>query len=138
MPSMLVVDANVLFSFFKYNSERRKLIELLFMSDVKLFTPSFAFRELLSDKQRIMKFSRINEVTFAYLFSLLEKVIEQFSKSSWEHLLNDASKLSPHEKDNPYFALALLLNSSIWSDEKAFKEQSNVVVYSTSDLFRVF
>src|SRR3989338_6873304 len=123
MPSMLVVDANVLFSFFKYNSERRKLIELLFMSDVKLFTPSFAFRELLSDKQRIMKFSRINEVTFAYLFSLLDKVIEQFPKTSWENFIKDASKLSSKEKRYPDFAIAFLLNLSIWSDEKAFKEQ---------------
>ena len=38
--------------------------------------------------------------------------------------MQEARKLSPHYKDAPYFALALSINSPIWSNEKKFEEQS--------------
>ena len=41
---------------------------------------------------------------------------------------------APHAKDVPYFALALSLNCPIWSDEKSFKKQNKVEVYSTADV----
>ena len=43
-------------------------------------------------------------------------------------------KLAPHPKDAEYFALALRFVFPIWSNEKAFKKQSKVKVFSTSDL----
>jgi len=38
------------------------------------------------------------------------------------------------EEVEKYFALALRFDFSIWSNEKAFKKQSKVKVFSTSDL----
>ncbi|MCK4476655.1 MAG: hypothetical protein KAU16_08005 [Methanophagales archaeon] len=43
--------------------------------------------------------------------------------------------MAPHLKDVEYFALALKLDFPIWSNEKAFKKQSVVKVFSTPDLF---
>jgi predicted nucleic acid-binding protein len=43
-------------------------------------------------------------------------------------------EIAPHEEDIPCFALALALNSPIWSNEKEFKNQSKIKVFSTSDI----
>ena len=43
--------------------------------------------------------------------------------------------LAPHLKDVEYFALALKLDCPIWAQEKAFKKQSGVKIFATSDLF---
>ncbi|HJH26066.1 MAG TPA: hypothetical protein C5S37_04650 [Methanophagales archaeon] len=64
--------------------------------------------------------------------------MEIYPKGKYEEALSEAEKISPHSqdihKDDPYFALALSFNAPIWSDEKAFKKQSVVEVFSTSDL----
>jgi len=46
----------------------------------------------------------------------------------------EAKLLAPHLKDVEYFALALRFDFPIWSNEKAFKKQSKVKVFSTKDL----
>ena len=50
---------------------------------------------------------------------------------------NDAMKISPYSKDVPYFALALAFNAAIWSDEKAFKKQDKVKIFSTEELKKI-
>ena len=49
--------------------------------------------------------------------------------------ISEAKVLAPHLKDVEYFALALKLDCPIWAQEKAFKKQSGVKVFATSDLF---
>jgi hypothetical protein len=46
-----------------------------------------------------------------------------FSRLEYAGKLSEGLKLAPHPKDFP-----------IWSNEKAFKKQSKVKVFSTSDL----
>ncbi|MFB6216717.1 MAG: PIN domain-containing protein [Candidatus Aenigmatarchaeota archaeon] len=134
-PRLLIVDANILFSFFKKDSARRRIIKRLSNRGSKLISPDFVMEELLSDKEKIMRFAKINELEFNFLFSLLERKIETFSKSKYEEFISEGKEISPHDKDVPYFALALSLNSSIWSGEKAFKkEQSQIKALSTREL----
>ena len=134
----LVVDANILFSCFSPSSARRKLIGALPRFEFKLISPDFAFEELAKDKVRVRKYSGITELEFIIFFSLLEKKIEPMSKLEYDKFLSKAKELSTHTKDIPYFASALSLNCAIWSDEKAFKQQSKVKVYNTSDLLKEF
>ena len=140
LPNELIIDANILFSFFKSDSVRRHLIEELLNNDCKLSSPEFALKELLSDKEKIIKFSGISESDFTFNFSILEKEIKVVLEDEYEEFLSEANKISPHNnstKDDPYFALALSYNSPIWSDETAFKEQSKVKVFSTKDLLKL-
>ena len=137
LPRMLVADASILFSFFKSNSDRRAIIEELPALGSKLISPKFAFRELSGKKERIKKYGKINELAFSFIFSLLEKKVEPFSEETYREFLAEANKISPHAEgtdDDPYFALALALNSSIWSDEIAFKRQSRIKVFNTKEL----
>ena len=138
LPKILVVDASILFSFFKHDSDRRRIIEGLPNFGCRLISPKFVFEELSNSKEKIKKFGKVNELAFTFLFSLLDMKIESFSEDSYKDFLLEAKKISPHSKqvtkDDPYFALALSLNCAVWSDEKSFKKQSKVKVYSTSEL----
>ena len=136
----LIVDASILFSFFNIDSARRLLIESSAIIGFKLISPDFAFDELADDKDEIQKYSKINELEFIILFSLLEKKIESFSQDVYRKFLPKANKISPHgkqAKDDPYFALALALNWAIWSDEAAFKLQSSVKLLNTKELLEL-
>ena len=135
----LVVDANVLFSFFKPESFTRKLLELLYVKGIKLYIPDFELDELLSLKTRICEYGKINEDEFMTSFILLSEIFEVISKLQYEAFISKADKLLlGHTKDIPYFAIALSLKCSIWSNEKRFKEQSEVDIYSTDDIKRLF
>lgn len=140
LPKLLIVDANVLFSFFEKGSTRRRLINQLSDRGSRLLSPDFVLEELTSNEGKIMKTAKIDRVEFSFLFSLLERKVETIVKSEYEDSLSEAGGISPHEeetKDDPYFALAMSLNAPIWSDEKEFKEQSQVKVLSTRELLKL-
>ena len=89
------------------------------------------------DKGKIMKYAGIDELKFILFFSVLEKKIETISRSEYDNFLPKSKEIAPHIKDAPYFALALSLNCPIWSDEKAFKKQSAVKIFSTAELIKL-
>ncbi|MBI2499481.1 hypothetical protein HYV88_04535 [Candidatus Woesearchaeota archaeon] len=137
LPSLLVVDASILFSFFKKDSDRRVIIEILPSLGCKLISPEHMFEELSKEREKIKRFGGINELAFTFLFSLLDNKIESFSEDMYTEFLAEASKISPHKdstKDDSYFALALKLNCPIWSDETAFKQQARIKVFNTKEL----
>jgi len=136
LPRTLIIDASILFSFFNKDSARRRIIEELPNLGCELISPEFAFKELMSDKEKIMKYGKINELSFSFLFSLLLRKVEPVSKKEYEEFMSEANKLSPHNKqtkDDPYFALALSFNLPIWSDEDEFKQQSKIEIFDTKD-----
>ncbi|MCG2718067.1 MAG: PIN domain-containing protein [Nanoarchaeota archaeon] len=134
----LIVDANILFSFFKPESFNRDLIKSLYIKGVRLFIPDFGLDEVLSLKARICDFCGIDESEFEKSFTLLYEIFDAVPKHKFENLIPEARKLLPeHTKDIPYFALALSLNCGIWSNEKRFKKQSNVKIFSTDDLLKI-
>ena len=140
LPKILIMDASILFSFFKKNSGRRIIMEELSEFGCKLISPEFAFKELADNKERIKKFGKANGLAFAFIFSLLDSKVESFPKESYKDFMPEANKISPHggqTEDDPYFALALALNCPIWSDEAAFKQQSRVKVFTTEGLFKL-
>jgi predicted nucleic acid-binding protein len=140
LPDTRFVDACILFSFFNNNSDRRRLIEELPNRGCRLVSPKFALKELSSNGERIKKYAKINDLGFAFLLSLLEKKIESYPYESYASFMQEANSISPHGEetvDDPYFALALSLNASIWSDETAFKKQASINVYNTNELFNL-
>ncbi len=135
----LVIDAAILFSFFKPESFTRDFVKLLYSNGVRLFAPAFLLDELLALKERICEFCEIDEEEFTTSFILLCEVLGVIPKSEYERFLSEAKNLlSEHPKDAPYFALALKLSIPIWSNEKRFKKQSKVKVFSTHELKELF
>ena len=142
IPDTLIVDACILFSFFNSSSARRDIFKKLLDNDSKLKSPAFVLTELSNNKSKIMKFSQINDSEFDELFSELNKELDTVKESKYKGFLSEANKISPHGreeiKDDPYFALALAFNLPIWSDEEAFKQQSEIKIFTTNQLNILF
>lgn len=129
---ILVIDANPFIAGFLRNSTSRRII----LSDkVMLCSPDWLIDELDRNASELMeKFP--NKADFSGTRSMLLGFVKIVSFKEYSLYLDEASKLTKHSKDIPYFALALSLNCPIWSDEKSFKQQSKVRVYSTSELIK--
>lgn len=132
----LVVDANVLFSFFKRDSTTRKL--LTSFEIFELYTPSLCIKELSKNKDEIRRKSKISEAEFEESMEDLRLFVGVVPDEEFTDFGVDAKQLlEEHIKDIPYFALALFLKCGIWSNEKRFKWQSRIKVFSTSDLIKL-
>ncbi len=130
----LVVDANVLFSFFKKESKTRRLI--LNFEILEPVTPSFCIEELNKHKRLICEKSKLSDSEFEEVLNDLLISVKVFSLSEYRESLSDAKTISPDPDDIDLFALALN-NCPIWSQEKTFKSQSRIKVFSTSDLLSI-
>jgi len=135
----LVVDTNVLFSFFKKESKTRRLIlnfEILepVTPSFCTVTPSFCIDELNEHKELICEKSKLSDRESEEALDDLLIFVKVFSLSEYKEFLPDAKTISPDPDDIDLFALALKLNCPIWAQEKAFKKQSRVKVFATSDL----
>ena len=114
LPRILIVDACIFFSFFKQDSDRRRIIEELSNLGCRLISPEFVFEELAKNEERIKKFGKINELGFAFSDKMLEAMQLNF-------------------KDFPYLALALKLSCPIFSWDKGLKQQSRVKLLSPAE-----
>jgi len=132
----LVLDANILFSIL---IRKGKNEDLLFHEDLHIFAPEFLFEEFSKYKDLILKKTNKNEEEFEKLVTILKKKIKIVSNEEIDEYLNQAKRICPDLNDIDYFALALKLKCSIWSNDKELKEKQNIIrVYSTKDLIKMF
>ena len=127
----LVVDMNILFSFFKKQTFTRRILT---RNDLILYAPSYALEEIKRYEDEIKKKGKINDS----VFDLYKKVISWFVTfvPAKEYALykEQAIALSPDPDDAVYFALALQLQCPIWSNDKQLKQQTAVKVFSTPEV----
>ena len=132
----LVVDANILFSFFKKDSFTRRFI--LSHPEIELFTPLYVFDELEEHKEEIkskaMIDDRVYELSAKELLEYVTIVPLDDFKDSW----GEAKQISPDPDDVEYLAVALSLDCAIWSNDRDLKEeQYRVVVVTTEELTKL-
>jgi len=132
----LVADTNALFSFFRENPVRYIILNAKSLG-LEIFTPEYAIEELIDNISDLSKYTKTSENEVKQIIEELKsfltiKLIEYFREYKEEGI-----KLSPDLKDSPFFALALKLEASIWSNEPRLKKQSKISVFSTSEL-RIF
>lgn len=127
----LVVDMNILFSFFKKWTFTRRLIT---RNDLVLYAPLYALEEIKRYEDEIKKKGKIDDS----VFDLYKKVISWFvtfvPSTEYESYKEQAIAITPDPDDVVYFALALKLQCPIWSNDKALKKQSSVKVFSTPEV----
>jgi len=138
----LVVDANVLFSFFKGDSTTRKLITSFEIFE--LSTPLFGIKELRKHEGEICKKARISKAEFEEALEDLGLFVDVVPDEKFKDFGADAKKISPHLKDAPYVALVLWSKSrgyetALWSIESRLKEleKHKVKVYTTGELLEL-
>ena len=129
----LVVDSNILFTYFWKNSITRKL---LMKMNLRLFSPEFALEEINKYKKEIIKKTKIKEKHFYDLKKDLAIAIEFLPLEEYKKFLKNAFKISPNPNDCDFFALALKLKLPIWSNDSLLKNQNKIKVFSTSDLLQ--
>jgi len=130
-----VVDANILFSFFKKDSSTRWLISRFEV--LELITPSFCVEELLKYKELICKKSNISNKVFREIFNELKAFVKIVPLTEYSKFLAKAKKICPDPDDVDFFALALKLDCPIWSNESRLKRQSKIKVFSTKELMKL-
>ncbi len=128
----LVIDANV---FFSVLIKKGKTEELIFNDNLQLYAPEFIFVEFNKFKDKILDKTERTLFDFFSLVDILKKRIKTIPNEETEKFLLEAEEICPDRKDVDYFALALMLNCAIWSQDKAMKEKQNrVQIYSTDEL----
>ena len=132
----LVVDANVFLAAFLKEAVTR---ELLLDSRLTLYAPEHLISELSHHLNRSASFRKrvlISNDELQNLFQILTQRIQTFSKAVYSRYTDESIMLAAHREDSHYLALALHLNIPIWSNDKGFKNQNKVRVYSTSELIK--
>ena len=131
----LVVDANVIIS--SLISSSGKTAEMLFSDKLKLYAPEYLLEEIVKYRKYILEKSGLSLEEMNMLLSLISSNIEFISFSDFGKFIKRASEICPDENDTEYFALALKLNCSIWSNDGKLKEQNKVKVYNTLELIKI-
>lgn len=106
----------------------------LVVDEVEFFAPFRLLAELEKNSDEIRDKSGFSLRDFEAFVSILKLRVGFIPVEQLLDEIPEAKTLAPHLKDVEYFALALKLDSPIWSNEKAFKNQSKVKEYSTPDL----
>ncbi len=127
----LVVDANIIFSFFNAKSKAR---DIVLSGNVTLFSPEFLLKELIKHKKEIMRKFRLKNEQFELTAELVKAVVQFRPLSEFEEYIDLAKRHSPDVGDVQYLALAMKFALPLWSNDKALKRQSMVKVLSTKEV----
>jgi predicted nucleic acid-binding protein len=130
----LVVDTNILFSFFRENIVRELIVGSPH-NGLALLTHPLAFSELRKNKKRLMKYAGIKtEEDFDYVLTVLEFFVKVANRDPTPEEITNSLKVCPHSKDAPFFEIAIALSADIWSKEPRLKKQSVVKVLTTKEV----
>ena len=127
----IVVDTNILFSFFKRGSVLR---ELILSSDIILYSPEFALRELEKYKRDIIDKLKLSDEGYAGLRVELSSHVRFIAQESYSECFEEAGIISPDPKDVDFLALAMRLKLPLWSNDSKLKAQDRIPVLSIKDL----
>ena len=118
----VVIDANVLFRTLISSGE---IVKILFNPELKIFAPEVLGNEFLSNKNEILSKSKLSEIEFDALASLLlEKIIFVPLDEYKEFLPKARSLLGRHAKDEDFIAVCLMKKAKLWTYEKLLFELS--------------
>ena len=131
----LIVDANILMS--ALIATEGKTYDLIFNNRIRLFSVDKLLEELEKYRSEILKKSGLSGYDFDIFVSLISSEINLIPYSEIKNFISEAKKISPDPNDAEYFALALKLDCSIWSNDKKLKNQDKIKVYSTGDLVKI-
>ena len=129
----IVVDADVILSVLIKDGISR---EILFDERLKLVTPSYTISEVNKHKRELSKRVNVSWKEFDKLIGLLFRYMRVIDLTLYKSYMYIAKDLISDEKDVPFLACALAFNTPIWSDDKHFREQGKVKIFTTKDLKR--
>ena len=130
----LIVDTNVLISaIVKDSATRRILLSPYF----EFCVPEFTFIELDRHFELLKKKTSLSESNLKSIIKITTEDIDVVPESKFQTHVSIAfdEMKDIDEFDSPFLALALSFsNDGIWSDDKHFKKQKLVRVWTTRDM----
>mgnify|MGYP001558410915 CR=1 FL=1 len=127
----IVIDTNILLSFFWKDSITRKLIINLKNS---LLAPEKAREEIIKYSNEIIQKLKISRKDFEKLFEELEEYIDFIEKKEYSDFIEKVEKIAPDKDDCDFLALAYKNEYTLWSNDKLLKNQEIVKIISTKEL----
>ena len=131
----LVVDTNVLYSYF-WKISRTK--DLIINPNLELFAPEFALEEINKYNEDIIKKAKITGSEFRLKRFDMAISVKFIPMEDYKNFLKNALVISPDSNDVDFLALALKLKIPIWSNDKELKKQWKIKVFSTKDILELF
>ncbi len=130
----LIIDTNILISAIIKNSVTRKI---LLSPYFEFCVPEFTFIELDRHFELLKNKTGLSETNLKSVIKIITENIDVIPKSKFQthtSIAFDEMK-NIDEFDTPFLALALSFNNDgIWSDDKHFKKQKLVQVWTTRDM----
>lgn len=130
----IVIDTNIFISALIRDNLTRALIT---KSENNLLFPEFELEEIREHKIEIMEKARYSEKEFDILLLRLLNYVKIIPTNI---ILNHKEKAEEiigkiDMDDVQFFATALAFNCPIWSDDKHFKMQDKIKVFTTKEIY---
>jgi predicted nucleic acid-binding protein len=132
----LVIDANIAIAAIVRDSTTRRI---LFHPLLELHSPAYLNEEIQEHWERLRELADLGKLAFKEVVkTILGHIMIHNMEDYQEELAAAFRKMrSIDEADTPYLALACAIDADgIWSNDKHFHEQHEVVVFSTQDLLK--
>ncbi len=130
----LVVNTNVLFSFFGKSTKTR---ELVFLLSGRLISPEFAIEELIKHRSEVLRKVKIRDEEFEKLISVLRRHVIFVGEDFYSEFIPLAFEISPDPDDADFVALALKTGAPLWSNDVRLKSIKEITVLNTGDVIKL-
>lgn len=133
----IVIDTNVFMSAPIKDSTTRNII---YHSEHQFLFPEFEFEEISKHFAEIMRKSGLSEPELNTLFLVLLRKVRVIRTKRVIRSRERAERIigSIDQDDVLFIATALAFNCPIWGDDKHFKMQNEVRVFTTEELVKEF
>ena len=139
----LVVDSNVLFTYFWKDSVFSKIVE---MEILTLYAPEFALVEIKKYETLLMKKAKITQHKFNTKREQLLQKVTFVPLEDYASFIKETTSLKIYfsedqhnafYEDIDFFTLAIALRCPIWTHDSLFKKQPVIPVFSTREIIAI-
>ena len=130
----LIVDSNVLFTFFWKNSVSRKLFT---DQELELHSPAFALEEIKTHTNEIMSKTKLTREQFESIKKQLSTLVNFINLETYATFLKEACTITPDQNDVDFIALSLKLKCPIWSNDHALTQQDKCRIFTTKEIIEL-
>jgi len=133
----ILIDSNILISALIKKGFTR---DILTNFNANFLFPEQGLEEIYFYKSEIIRKSKINEKEFYVLLLRLLKYVRLIPIGIFINFKDEANKIMGKiDKDDVLFiAAALALNCPIWSDDKHFRRQKRVEIFTTKNMYKMY
>lgn len=129
----IVIDANIFFYALLKEGVTRSII---FKSEFDFIAPTYLLFEFSKHRNYLIKKYSGSESEFEELVKLISSKIAFINDKELIPFVPASKTLTTDPYDVLYFALALKENATIWTNDRAYLEQTRVEIWTTAQLIK--